>query len=173
MGNLIRCNAQESCQALLARGRGARRGRRVLRISKNNISKCLLPMLRFTALAVLAFLLPQAGCPMIDEKIMERVRPLFPGASVSHPRRDALVIDTNISGEISPELCRQLFNSFASTPQFKDLEWGFAIAQYSMLGIALSDNVIIWDKSKKDYFWVLKRQNLGTLDIVQDFAFSH
>lgn len=84
----------------------------------------------------------------------------IPGAIISHPRRDALVIDTNISGEVSTELCRQLFNSFASRPEFKDLEWRFAIAQYSMLGIALSDNVIIWDKSKKDYFWVLKKYQL-------------
>lgn len=68
-----------------------------------------------------------------------------------------LFIDMNISGAINPEFCRLLFNSVASLPEFKKLEQGLEFGQYSVLGIGLSDNVIIWDKKQKDQFWVVNR----------------
>ncbi|MCI0621590.1 MAG: SH3 domain-containing protein [Acidobacteria bacterium] len=109
------------------------------------------------ALILLAFLLPDTGCPIVDKKVEANIQTLFPGAIVTHPRREVLLIETNVSGQISPEFCRQLFNSFAVRPEFKDLEFGFSIAQYSVLGIGISDNLIIWDKRQKNQFWVVNR----------------
>lgn len=106
--------------------------------------------------ALLGFLF--VACPIVDVKVVDGFREFFPAATCFHPTPDTLFLETHLTGAVSKELGKQLFETFAARPQFNQLKEGFDTAQYNWLCIGLADTVVVWSKNNEQQFWVLSRQ---------------